>query len=453
MVLFPESFKKRMQEKLGAEWAAFEHAHETPSPVSVRVNPAKRFSGENLTGSIPWTEHGFYLQQRPVFTLDPLLHAGCYYVQEASSMFLEQAFKQHVSGRRLRVLDLCAAPGGKSTHILSLLDEASLLITNEVIRSRVYILSENIQKWGHHNVVVTNNDPADFSQLQGFFDVIVVDAPCSGEGLFRKDPDAMTEWSEENVSVCAQRQRRIVEDVWPALKENGLLIYSTCTYNEKEDEETLRWIDSKYKAEFLPLDTKEWNIEEVKDGRAVGYRFYPHKEKGEGFFLSVIQKCEAEPGMTIKPPKSPFAIPEKRIREEIRMWLQNPEGKLIQRDELIQLLPADHAETIHFLTQRLRIIYAGTFIATAKHTKLVPEHAFALSTQLNSEPFIKTVLTEREALQYLRRDTLNIQTEKKGFSLATYNGIPIGWMNLLAGRINNLYPQEWRIRMEIPAGN
>jgi 16S rRNA C967 or C1407 C5-methylase (RsmB/RsmF family) len=450
MLSFPESFRKRMQVKLGDEYPAFENAHNTPSPVSIRVNPKKRFATESLAEAVPWTQHGFYLQQRPVFTLDPLLHAGCYYVQEASSMFLEQAFRQHVSGNGLRVLDLCAAPGGKSTHILSMIDQTSLLVTNEVIRSRVNILSENIQKWGHHNVVVTNNDPADFSQLAGFFDVIVVDAPCSGEGLFRKDPNAMSEWSEENVSICAQRQRRIVEDVWPALKENGVLIYSTCTYNEQEDEETLRWIDANYTVDFLPLKADEWSVEEVTNGRIMGYRFYPHKVKGEGFFLSVIQKRETGPGLTIKPSKSPFATPENRIREEIRTWLLNPDEKLIQRDELIQLLPAEHAEAIQFITQRLRIIYAGTFVATAKHTKLVPEHTFALSTQLNSEAFLKTTLTEREALQYLRRDTLNIQTEKKGFSLATYNGTPIGWMNLLAGRINNLYPLEWRIRMEIP---
>ncbi len=172
-------------------------------------------------------------------------------------MFLEQAFTQATNGAtHLNVLDLCAAPGGKSTHLLSLMDQNSLLVSNEVIQSRSAILSENLQKWGHDNVVVTNNDPKDFQRLPGFFDVIVVDAPCSGEGLFRKDPGAIKEWSEDAVALCSKRQRRILSDVWPALKTGGILIYSTCTYNSQENEENLRWLQQEYEVESIPLNAK-----------------------------------------------------------------------------------------------------------------------------------------------------------------------------------------------------
>lgn len=222
-----------------------------------------------------------------MFTLDPAFHAGAFYVQEASSLFLEQVLKQTVDlTKPLRVLDLCAALYGKSTHLLSLLSSDSLLISNEVIRARAQILWENIQKWGHLNVIVTNSDPSAFQQLKGYFDVILVDAPCSGEGLFRKDAEACQEWSEENVNLCSQRQRRILNDVWPALKENGILIYSTCTYNENENEANLNTLAAEHNVEFVSLNLKpEWNIETISSNDAIGYRFYPHRIKGEGFLF------------------------------------------------------------------------------------------------------------------------------------------------------------------------
>lgn len=449
MAFFPESFQKRMKNRLGDEWPKFVDAHSEPAPTSIRINPKKQDS-ENSLEKIPWTQWGYYLEQRPSFTRDPLFHGGVYYVQEASSMFLEQALRDHITKRQnLRVLDLCAAPGGKSTHLLSMLDDSCLLVSNEVIRSRVSVLSENIQKWGYPNAVVTNNDPSDFSSLNGFFDVIVIDAPCSGEGLFRKDPAAMEEWSEENVVICAQRQRRIVEDIWPALKEHGILIYSTCTYNDTEDEDTLKWIADNLNVEFIEIDTSGLSIEKISDSRISGCRFYPHKVKGEGFFISVMRKLDEENPMVIKPSKSGFAAAEKRVQEQVNSWLKDSGHRIIQRNELVQVLPESHAEAIQFLSQRLRIAYAGTFVAAVKHNKLVPEHALALSTQLNRDAFHQTALTEDQALQYLRKETLSILTERKGFSLATYNDVPIGWMNLLGGRINNLYPQEWRIRMKV----
>src|SRR5882672_6633107 len=212
----PPAFAQRMQAQLQQNWKEFLSVHEQPSPTSIRVNPLK--SNFKDSEKIPWTDFGYYLEQRPSFTFDPLFHGGAYYVQEASSMFLEQALKQTLDlSQPLQILDLCAAPGGKSTHLISLLSAQSLLVANETIRSRATVLAENIQKWGASNVVVTNNDPEDFQRLEGFFDVMVVDAPCSGEGLFRKDPNASKEWSEDNVALCALRQQRILSQVWPAL--------------------------------------------------------------------------------------------------------------------------------------------------------------------------------------------------------------------------------------------
>ena len=214
-------------------------------------------------------------------------------------MFVEQALKQYMGEEPVVMLDLCAAPGGKSTHIRSLLPDNSLLIANEVIRNRSQILAENLTKWGPPDVVVTNSDPSDFTPLEDFFDVILTDVPCSGEGMFRKDPVAISEWSPENVEICRQRQRRIIADIWPCLKPGGILIYSTCTYNTKENEENIRWIRDEFGAEVLPLDVaEEWNITgNLLQGESFPvYRFLPHKTQGEGFFLAVLRK----PGMSVR---------------------------------------------------------------------------------------------------------------------------------------------------------
>src|SRR6185295_2766131 len=239
--------------------------------TSIRVNPLKMPVASSewsvgdthdspLTTHVPWSQYGYYLSQRPSFTFDPLFHAGCYYVQEASSMFLEQALKQTVDlSRSLKVLDLAAAPGGKSTHIQSLISKDSLLVSNEVIRSRSNILKDNIIKWGGDNVVVTNNDPKQFGKLENYFDGIVVDAPCSGSGLFRRDEQAIGEWSENNVQLCSQRQQRILADVWPALKKEGVLIYSTCSYSKEEDEEIVGWMKNNLSAINCQLEVdKNW---------------------------------------------------------------------------------------------------------------------------------------------------------------------------------------------------
>lgn len=443
----PNDFQKIIKDLLGNESDSFFEALLTPSPPSVRPNPSKNFQLTN-TSKIPWTQFGKYLNERPLFTLDPSLHAGAYYVQEPSSMFLEKALIHSVDLKQpLRVLDLCAAPGGKSTHLLSLLHPDSLLVSNETIRTRANILSENIQKWGYANVIVTNNDPTHFSKLNGLFDLIVVDAPCSGEGLFRKDNDALDKWSPANINLCAMRQRRILKDIWPALKQDGILIFSTCTYNTQEDEETMEWLSQTGDCEFLNIPIEEnWSVVETNLKNTIGYRFYPHKAKGEGFFISVVRKKEPESPLHIHTRQ---LLGEKCKNEEVKLWLKDPAlFRYVVNKGVITAVPEIRYELITFLSDRLSVIQFGISLATDKHGKLVPEHNAALSIHLNKSNFATIALSREQAISYLRKETIEIDTKEKGFALLIYEENPLGWVNLLPHRMNNLYPSNWRIRMK-----
>jgi 16S rRNA C967 or C1407 C5-methylase (RsmB/RsmF family) len=278
--------------------------HQGPLVTSVRLNPAKvwdetedekeLFAQDIAMSAVPWSSTGYYLSSRPSFITDPSWHAGLYYVQEASSMFVEQAYLQHAGEVHAPVvLDACAAPGGKSTHLQSLIGPEGLLVSNEVIRNRVGILAENMQRWGGENVVVTSADPANFHRLPGFFDVVLVDAPCSGSGLFRRDPEAIREWSPSLVELCNARQQRILSDLWPTLKEGGLLIYATCSYSLAEDEDILDWLMTNFEVETLKINLDPvWGVVDVRSGQtgAYGYRFYPNLVEGEGLFLCCLRK-------------------------------------------------------------------------------------------------------------------------------------------------------------------
>jgi 16S rRNA C967 or C1407 C5-methylase (RsmB/RsmF family)/NOL1/NOP2/fmu family ribosome biogenesis protein len=442
----PKEFEESLQNTLGISFSDFIASLQTPSPVSIRLNPNKQHS-DNLN-TVPWSQFGRYLTERPKFTLDPTFHAGAYYVQEASSMFIEQAITQSVElSKPLRVLDISAAPGGKSTHLLSLLNSDSLLVSNEVIRSRASILAENIQKWGHSNVIVTNNDPEDFTKLTGFFDVILVDAPCSGEGLFRKDPNAIKEWSPDNVALCAKRQRRILADLWPALKQNGVLIYSTCTYNKFENEENIQWLNENHEFESIKLNIHpDWGIEAVEEKNVYGYHFYPHKVKGEGFFLAAIRKTEAQPEAHFKIRKG-LNAPPKKILEQLNSWTTLTSPTFFTWNDVVYTVPKSITKETEILLDHLKFVQAGTALATMKHDKLIPEHAAALAINLNKNNFLQLEVSEQDALKYLRKDPVEINGAPKGYTLITHKGLSLGWVNVLDNRMNNLYPKEWRIRM------
>lgn len=409
--------------------------------TSIRINPGKLSEISHPKSKIPWTSAGFYLTTRPSFTFDPLFHAGCYYVQEASSMFLEQALKQTIDlSQPLKVLDLCAAPGGKSTHMQSLISKDSLLVSNEVIRSRANVLKDNIIKWGCENVVVTNNDPKDFSKLENYFDVIVIDAPCSGSGLFRRDAEAIEEWSENNVQLCSQRQQRILADVWPALKENGILIYSTCSYSKQEDEEIVEWITASFLTENLKLSVDDLSGIVESGG---GLRFWPDKVKGEGFFLACFKKKEGETDAEFRYRKKPEQATKNEM-EIIKKWIKAEGLVFIKYMNTVYAWPEQFVKDFSFLLEQLRVIYSGVLVGELMRDKLVPDHALSMSN-LVADGIEKTELNYEESIQFLQRKDLKIETKNKGWQLFTYQQHPLGWANVLANRINNYYPKELRI--------
>lgn len=292
MAQLPEEFIQETRQVMGeARFNRYMEAFNEEAPTSIRLNP-RYHTGARPQHAVPWCEEGFYLEGRPPFTFDPLFHAGCYYVQEAASMFVCHVLRQFVL-EPVAMLDLCAAPGGKSTAARSILPEGSLLVSNEPITSRAQILLENITKWGWPDCIVTNNYPRDYRKAKAMFDVILCDVPCSGEGMFRKDPATISEWSLQNVEKCWRLQREIVADAWECLKSGGLLIYSTCTFNTKENEENVRWIMDTYEAEVLEIPTQpEWGITGslLPDFNAPVYRFIPGITKSEGLFLCALRK-------------------------------------------------------------------------------------------------------------------------------------------------------------------
>lgn len=451
MGMFPEDFVKRIHNQKYADAEALLQALAEPSPVSIRLNPLKWSHIPLYSEQVPWSGNGFYLKSRPSYTLDPLYHSGCYYPQEASGMFLEQLIKQTCGTTgNLRILDLCAAPGGKSTLLSEIIGKDSLLISNDAIKSRSVVLAETLTKWGAGNFLVTQNDPSAFSRLPGYFDIIVVDAPCSGEGMFRSKI-AASEWSRSNTVHCVERQKRILLDVWPALKENGILIYSTCTFNPGENEENIKWFTSKEKAECLRIDVSLFKgITEIDFQGIFGYGFYPDKVMGEGFFISAIKKTSGQEKRVVKSQKRPDLLPSKsdiKIEEE---WTNFSKDNLFKWGDEVFAVPCSLEEYL-YLYGNLKIIKAGTKVFSVKNKNYLPSHELALSTGLKKAAFRAIDVDLSSALKYMKRDTLKISIAARGWNLLTYKGVSIGFINNLGTRINNYFPVEWRIRMDLPA--
>ena len=396
----PEDFIRETRQLMGSErFSRYMEAFDEEAPVSIRLNPKHRGtvpcvrSAANYTGTVPsvqvpWCPEGFYLSDRPQFTFDPLFHAGCYYVQEAASMFithiLRNIFHQPSSISHLSVLDLCAAPGGKSTAMLSVLPEGSTLVSNEPIPTRAQILLENITKWGAPNSIVTNNYPRDFRKAKARFDLILCDVPCSGEGMFRKDPATIGEWSLQNVEKCWRLQREIVADAWECLNPGGILIYSTCTFNTKENEENVRWIMDTYDAAPIAIPTEpSWGITgSLLEGfDAPVYRFIPGITKGEGLFIAALKKSGK--------------------------WKENTlANEKLDKNKFIKILDLGN---------------------------LFPQQTINLSYP--------------EALKYLRGEALVLPADTpRGIVTVGYKGFPLGPVKNIGNRANNLYPKPWRIK-------
>lgn len=443
---FPANFLSAVSGSPGFESENFIAAHQAAAPVSIRINPFKKYATAG-NRQVPWCEWGHYLDSRPSFTFDPLFHAGCYYVQEASSMFIGHLLKYIKPGKPARVLDLCAAPGGKSTLISSILSSDDLLVANEIIKTRVPVLSDNLSKWGPANTIVTNNDPKDFARLKGFFDIIVADAPCSGSGMFRKDPEAMSEWSAANVNLCRQRQERILADVYPALKEDGYLVYSTCSYSAEENENVLDWLCDEFDLESIRIPIQsEWGIVESQSEKhkTWGYRFYPGKVEGEGLFAACLVKKDSCGELSHR-----FKEQQKPNLKEIDLlkpYIKNADQYHYFRvgDDWLAI-GKFHKESLSLL-QHLYLKKSGIRIGKLAGKELIPDHELALSLIINKDAFLQTELTKEQAIQYLRRDNITgHDLNDKGWSLMNYEGHALGWAKLLPNRINNYYPKEMRI--------
>lgn len=417
--------------------------------TSIRINPHKSTRLPNIE-KIPWCENGFYLKERPVFTLDPLFHGGTYYVQEASSMFLHTILQQIVEKeKQYNVLDLCAAPGGKSTLISSLLPNGSLVVANEIIKNRAIILKENCIKWGNTNTIITSNEPKDFDQLPQFFDIVFIDAPCSGEGLLRKDKNAIDEWSEENVLMCSARQKKIFEDAWETLKPGGILIYSTCTFNAKENEENLKWLVENKNVKNVEIDIQgEWNIFSTETNGIKGFRFFPHKLKGEGFFIAVMQK-PAEEMLHRKKLKKYFFQPASLSTViRIKKWVRAGENKkFILQKETIGCIEKDLYERVEQIVQTLKPVYSYLPLAEVKGKDLIPSPELALSVECNDSAFSVIKVEKETALKFLRKEEIKLETEN-GWHLLQFENCNLGWIKKIGNRVNNYYPLEWRIRMK-----
>lgn len=435
-----------MQQLLQGDYNSFVEALDAPLPTSVRINPLKTYAQPSLS-PVLWSSRGYYLSERIPFTFDPLFHAGSYYVQEASSMFVEQILKTFVD-KPVKLLDLCAAPGGKTTLALSVLPQGSFVVANEYMPQRSQILTENIIKWGSSNVIVTNNTPADYGKLRHTFDVIIVDAPCSGEGMFRKDQEALVQWSVDNVALCVERQKSILSEVWSALKPGGVIIYSTCTYNVEENEDIAQFMVDEFRAEPLPQIplNRDWGVTSALKGEVPFYRFMPHKTKGEGFAVTALRKA-AEDHRPIKSSKIKLkTIP---LPNTLKTLLKDSSKfeYTIYKDKILAI--SQDCKEMMQLMEKFNILHSGVEVAvTDKGKDYIPHHSLSQSVELKLEGCSKIEVDYKGAISYLRREAISLAEQQRGIALITYKNTPLGWVKCVGNRANNLYPQEWRIRSE-----
>lgn len=449
MPVLPEIFIQSIACCQGFDEAPFIEAHQTASPTSIRLNPFKPAGLKfTLDEPVPWNSNGFYLKDRPNFTHDILFQAGCYYVQEAGSMFIEHALKSCVDfNETLAVFDVCASPGGKSTLLNSLLTKDSLLVANEVVKSRADVLAQNLAKWGTSNVVVTNNDPAAFSEMENVFDVILVDAPCSGSGLFRKQTDAIGEWSLDNVNLCSQRQKRILSDIIDSLKPGGTLVYSTCSYSASENEEIADWLITEFgmKTVSVPVESSWGIVETLSDiHQAHGYRFYPDKTKSEGFFCAVLKKDKTDDHYSSRKSKHETFSPIKQKEKDLFVnWINNiAEQEIIKFKDDYLLTNKMVIDFVNKYTS-LYLRKVGTTIGSVIKEDVIPHHD--LSWSIHRVDAIETIdCTEEDAIRFLKKE-LQLIEGKKGWNLLAYKSFGIGWIKHLGNRINNYLPNEYRI--------
>lgn len=455
MSKYPIAFIDRMKAHFGAEYDAFIASLDDAPVTSVRTHPLKFQRSDTalpLGDRIAWANKGYYLTGRPSFTFDPLFHAGCYYVQESSSMFLEQVLEATgLTDKAIRILDMCAAPGGKSTHILSLLNQESLLVSNEIIAARNHILRQNLARWGCCNSIVTQNKAEDFARIGETFDIIVVDAPCSGEGLFRKDKAAVQEWSENNVAMCATRQQDILAHLTQCLKPGGYLIYSTCTYEWAENMDQVRKLIIEQQFESIQVkDTRNFQpqLADVSRDGLYGYAFYPHRTRGEGFFISLLRKKGEWRETRYLPPR----IADKTISDispQLTAYIDDLDRfAAIKHQNLYNILPARFWPDYRALA-RLYIRNAGICVGELKGKDLIPAHELSLFQEFKKD-FPAIELDLPSAISFLKAETISAPDAPRGWVTVRYKGQNLGFAKALPNRINSYFPKEWRILRSQP---
>lgn len=419
----PEGFQTYMKDLLGPDFDKFEEAMSKKPSVSVKLNRRKNTDpsilGYDGLTPVPWCRSGYYLPERPKFTLNPLLHAGVFYVQEGASMIYETILERIVpmafdTGAPLRVLDLCAAPGGKTTSMINALPDGSVVVANEFVPQRAAVLKENLIKWGYPDIFITNSPTDKFAQLPDTFDIVGVDAPCSGEGMMRKEEVAVSQWGLGLVAQCAELQREILRNACTTLKPGGFLIYSTCTFNREEDEKNLQWLVEEM--EMVPVDlglAEEFNLApgffEEGETEYPALRFMPHISRGEGLFAAVLRK---EPGECACAPAPRRA----KSFEEL-------------------------------LNSKVKVICNGIPRTQTKGRDQVPTSEGALAVDFDSASFECVDLDLQQALSFLRHEALRFDNDiSRGFVVVKYKGFPLGFVKNIGNRANNLYPQAWKIR-------
>lgn len=421
----------------------------TEPSVSIRINRGKGLSSPADCEPVAWARCGWYLRERPSFTLDPSFHQGRYYVQEASSMIVGEIAGRlsSKSGAPVSYLDACAAPGGKTTAVIDALPAESFVVANEYVPRRAAILAENLAKWGSSDIFVSRGDTSRFRRLKNAFDIIGVDAPCSGEGMFRKDEEAVAQWSPGLVAECAERQREILTNVWPSLRPGGYLIYSTCTFNRRENEEMVDWLVNELEAESVDMSLpEEWGIAAGIDTPHHCYRFLPHRLRGEGLFVAVVRKA-GEDNERVKPNKPVKQPKADKTLAALSHWLERGEDYVLERTgDTVTAYQRRHAEIVGLLKQTLDTVTAGVEIAELKGRDFAPTQQLAMSQSLNREAFERVDVDRETALTYLRRESVTLPDgTPKGYVLLTFEGEPLGFVKNIGNRSNNLYPAAWRI--------
>lgn len=422
---------------------------DTQPSVSIRYNIAKNNSVIEHDKQVKWCKQGRYLSNRVPFTFDPSMHQGLYYVQDASSMFISHIIKQLTKEIHTPIsyLDACAAPGGKTTTAIDSLPKDSLVVANEYVPARAMVLTENLIKWGYPSIVVSKGDTSRFRKLKGLFDIIAADVPCSGEGMFRKEAEAVSQWSLSLVKECANRQKEILDNLWGALKPGGYLIYSTCTFNKHENESIIDYLIEEYDTEPIKIDLPtESGIALGVDGHDMCYRFMPHMVEGEGLFIAVVRK-PGEDSSDSKRSKSKRKGQAKAnlTNSKTKDWIVEGDNVIIEEGNQVIALPKLWEDEISQLKKCLDVIHYGLPIAIVKGKDVIPTQALALSTQININEFKVVDVDYKTAISYLRREAVIIDDAPRGYVLLTYNNTPLGFVKNLGNRANNLYPQEWRI--------